>query len=239
MQTHLFFDLDKTLWDFEANSRQTLLELFQYYKLDSIIPDCSTFIEAYEAHNEKCWAAYQRNEMRKDFLRHQRFFLTLEQFGLKNRTLAKKLAKTYVAVSPLKTQLRPFAMELLQELNGEFPLHIITNGFQEVQAIKLKASGLEPYFQQVITSEKAGHKKPSPRIFKHALKCAKALAENSWMVGDDWQADVLGAKQSGLKSIWYNPKKEPIPEADVRQVDCLSKVTEIVRAEPRQTMGSE
>ncbi len=234
MQTHLFFDLDKTLWDFEANSRQTLLEIYHYFKLESIIPDSSSFIEAYETHNEQCWAAYQRNEMRKDFLRHQRFFLTLEQFGFKNRTLSKKLANEYVTLSPLKTQLRPFAMELIQELNGEFPLHIITNGFQEVQSIKLKASGLEPYFQQIITSEKAGHKKPSPRIFQHALKRAGAQAEYSWMLGDDWQADVQGALNSGLKSIWYNPNNEPMPATDAWQVNCLSKAAKIIRAEQRQ-----
>jgi putative hydrolase of the HAD superfamily len=91
MNSHVFFDLDNTLWDFKGNSRDTLLELFAYFRLNSIIPDAESFIEIYEGFNAECWAAYQRNEMRKDFLRHQRFFLTLAHFGFKNRTLAKKL----------------------------------------------------------------------------------------------------------------------------------------------------
>lgn len=228
MKSHVFFDLDNTLWDFKANSRDTLTELYAYFRLNTIIPNNELFIEIYEGFNAACWAAYQRNEMRKDFLRHQRFFLTLAHFGFKNRTLAKKLGEEYVTRSPLKTKLLPHAMEVVERLHAEFPLHIITNGFQEVQSVKLRESGLAPYFKEIITSEKAGHKKPSPRIFQLALKRSGAAAEQSWMVGDDYQADALGGWQSGLRSIWLEPTAETSSPPEIQKVACLSEVPKII-----------
>ena len=228
MKTHVFFDLDNTLWDFTANSRDTLTELYVYFKLNTLIPDNESFIEIYEGYNAQCWAAYQRNEMRKDFLRHQRFFLTLAHFGFKNRTLAKKLGTEYVERSPLKTKLLPYALEVVQRLHSEFPLHIITNGFQEVQSVKLRESGLAMYFREVITSEKAGHKKPSPRIFERALKNSGAAANQSWMIGDDYQADVLGGLQSGLKSIWFEKSGLEPNRPEIQKVNCLSELPALI-----------
>jgi len=232
MNSHVFFDLDNTLWDFKGNSRDTLLELFAYFRLNSIIPDAESFIEIYEGFNAECWAAYQRNEMRKDFLRHQRFFLTLAHFGFKNRTLAKKLGGEYVARSPLKTKLLPHAREVVQGLYAEFPLHIITNGFKEVQAVKLRESGLAPYFKEIITSEKAGHKKPSPRIFQLALKRAGALAGQSWMVGDDYQADALGGLQSGLRPIWLESSESELVQPGIQRVGSLLEVPALILGRP-------
>jgi putative hydrolase of the HAD superfamily len=228
MKSHVFFDLDNTLWDFKANSRDTLTELYAYFKLNTLIPDIELFIEKYEEYNAACWAAYQRNEMRKDFLRHQRFFLTLAHFSFKNRTLAKKLGAEYVARSPLKTKLLPHAMEVVKQLYSEFPLHIITNGFQEVQGVKLRESGLAPYFKEIITSERAGYKKPSPQIFQLALKRSGASAPQSWMIGDDYQADALGGMQAGFRSIWLEKSGTEPDRPDIQKVICLSEVPALI-----------
>ena len=168
---HLFFDLDRTLWDFETNSYEELTNLYHVHSLHQLgisLPD--EFIKVYKKINESCWKKYRLNQLSKEKLRSERFLLTLEYFGIINHKLATKIGNDYVNNSPFRTKLIPFTIELLNALKDHFQLHIITNGFEEVQHIKLRESGLNHYFNKVITSEMAGAKKPDPSIFDYALK---------------------------------------------------------------------
>lgn len=158
---HIFFDLDRTLWDFERNSAETLRELFDELKLaETGILDPDLFIETYICKNDICWEMYRLNQISKAELRNLRFQMALQHFGVKHDELAKRLGDEYVNRSPLKTALFPNTLETLKYLSEKYTLHIITNGFDEVQYIKMEASGIHSFFKHITTSEKAGHKKP-------------------------------------------------------------------------------
>lgn len=221
---HIFFDLDKTLWDFESNSRSALAELFEHHQLSARgIHDFDSFFQVYSQINDQCWELYRKNLINKEYLRHQRFFLTLKKFGVESRPLAKAIGKDYVAISPTKTALVSGAKEVLDHLHGRYPMHIITNGFEEVQHLKLKNTGIDHYFQQVITSERAGRRKPDPAIFQFAMKKTGATPENSLMIGDDLEIDILGARSNRWQTIWYNPHQKQNPKGGlaVKQLQQL------------------
>lgn len=222
---HIFFDLDRTLWDFERNSAETLRELFDGLKLGHAgIPDAEAFVRLYIEKNDLCWALYRENKISKDRLRTERFVLALAAFGIHDDALALELAETYVERSPLKTGLLPHTLETLAYLAKKYTLHIITNGFEEVQHIKLKQSGLEPYFKTVTTSERAGCKKPDAQIFRHALAVAGAYTFNSLMVGDDFAVDVAGALAAGLKAIHFAPDPNVLTPQGVPRIYDLQEL---------------
>ena len=158
----------------------------------------------------------------------ERFLLTLEYFGISNYELATKIGNDYVNNSPFRTKLIPFTIELLNALKDHFQLHIITNGFEEVQHIKLRESGLNYYFNKVITSEMAGVKKPNPIIFDYALKTAGALVDNSVMIGDDLNTDISGAIKVNMKAIYYNPHQKVHDFNIWKEVQNLNEIKKIL-----------
>lgn len=205
---HIFFDLDRTLWDFETNSQDTLTEIFNEYELGRI-EDCklNDFIQRYERHNAELWDAYRKGTLEKDVLRTERFRRTLADYGVDAPELARQIGFFYVQRSPEKTALFPYTIEMLKTLNELYTLHIITNGFEEVQHVKLAKSEMRKYFDHVITSEKAGVKKPEPAIFEYAMVVTGAKTDESLMVGDDLPVDLLGAKGVGIDQAYFNPKE--------------------------------
>jgi len=183
-------------------------EIFEkYHLLERGIESVKTFQTAYNIHNEQLWDLYRNGKIEKEILRNRRFQMTLADFGIVDEELAEKIGDDYLAISPLKVSLFPNAFETLQYLQKKYTLHLITNGFSEVQFIKLKASGLEKYFIEIITSEEAGVKKPDVRIFKYSLQKSGALANESLMIGDDYEVDVLGAKNAGIDQVLFDPLK--------------------------------
>jgi putative hydrolase of the HAD superfamily len=200
----VFFDLDHTLWDFETNSKSAIADIYHEFNLQSLGFGLNDFIPVYLKCNAYCWDMYRKNLMNKDLLRHQRFYLALKDFGIVDRKLSKQLGKRYVDISPTKTELMPGVKEILDYLHPKYPLHIITNGFQEIQHIKLKNTGIDHFFSKIITSEKVGKRKPAPRIFEYALKKTLCEPADAVMIGDDLETDVQGALHSGMQAIWYN-----------------------------------
>ncbi len=225
MIKHIFFDLDRTLWDFEANSHQTLLELCTSHNLsDKGVEDYEAFIKNYKAHNEQLWDLYRVDKISQKDLRRERFERALVDYKIEDAELAAKIGEDYVAICPKKNKLFPYSIEVLEYLSQKYKLHIITNGFHEVQHIKLKHAGLIPYFDNIITSEQVGAKKPNPKIFNYALKKANTSAEESIMIGDDLEVDVLGAEEMGIQSIFFNPKKVKHNIDIVHEIFCLSEL---------------
>jgi putative hydrolase of the HAD superfamily len=202
---HLFFDLDLTLWDFDANSKEAINELFLEHSLElKGIASCEEFIKKYKVHNERLWDEYRKGIVDKAHLRVQRFNLTLKEFGINDLTLAESIGEGYVQKSPLKTNLFPHAIETLEYLQQYYVLHIITNGFEEVQYVKLENTGLKKYFNEVITSEQAGIPKPAKQIFDYSLNRAGTSAEKSIMIGDNLEIDIIGAKNAGMDQVYFN-----------------------------------
>ena len=230
MYKHIFFDLDRTLWDFEKNSNEVLLELYHYYKLvNKVNVDSKEFIDRYKFNNEKLWSLYRQNKIEKEELRDERFKITLKEFGVLNSELAKNLGKDYLAYCPKKTNLFSHTHTTLKYLFRKYKLHIITNGFEEVQMQKLENSNLINYFEQIITSEQAGFKKPSKQIFKFSMLKACAKPSNSLMIGDDLHADILGAKDIGMSQVFFNPLKHEHSNSEITyEINCLSELEEIL-----------
>ena len=226
---HIFFDLDRTLWDFETNSHEALLDICDNYDLHNKgISDYEEFIKTYKLHNEELWDLYKIDKISQKDLRRERFQRTLADFGINDFKLSEDIGEEYIEVCPRKDRLFPYAMEILDYLKQKYNLHIITNGFDKTQHIKLEYSNLKPYFTQIITSEKTGFKKPNPNIFVHALDLANAKDEESVYIGDDLVVDILACQNIGIDGVYFNPEKK-LHNKNVRfEISCLSQIMEIL-----------
>ena len=201
---HIYIDLDRTLWDFEANAREAFREIFEMFDLSGTIPDFMEFIDTYVYYNEKLWEKYGKGRIKKELLRTERFRLTLNKFKIKDFDLVNKMSDAYMEITPQKSILVKGAVETLNYLHSKYNLYILTNGFPEVQYTKIKNCGIENFFLKIITSEEAGWHKPDKRIFQYALKCVNAGKDESIMIGDNLEIDIKGARNFGMDQVFYN-----------------------------------
>lgn len=222
---HIFFDLDRTLWDFETNSKAALVQIFDELKLAEHIPTFDDFYEEYRTVNASFWDKYSKGEITKADLRSGRFAQTLEFFEIKNDQLSRELGEKYIEVSPYQTNLFPGTKETLSELkNNDHQLHIITNGFKEVQFIKLNNSGILDYFNDILCSEEVGVNKPNPLVFEKALERTNAKSVESIMIGDDFQADVLGAESCGIRGVLFDPHDHHLERTGIERIISLKEI---------------
>lgn len=206
---HLFFDLDRTLWDFEKNSKKALQILFKDLKLEDKIEHFNHFHHTYRRINAELWKLYGKGKIKKEELRDARFIETLQYHEIHDSELATTLSNGYIEISPKQTNLFPETLETLEELKRmKYNMHIITNGFEEVQYIKLEHSNLAPFFDVIICSEAVGFNKPDPRVFHYAMQKAKTTATESFMIGDDREVDIFGAIQVGMQAILFDPENK-------------------------------
>jgi len=200
--THIFFDLDNTLWDFNRNSKSAMQEAFDFYRLN-MQADFEKFFDIYTEYNHQLWALYRNNEVGKKELTRLRFQNTFEDLNISGVD-PEKMNETYLNVMPKQTFLNQGASELLQYLKSKkYQLFVITNGFKEVQYNKIKTSSLKPFFQKVFVSEEIKTPKPGREIFEYAVKSSNAKKSKSIMVGDDWETDILGAVNFGIDAIHF------------------------------------
>ncbi len=205
---HIFFDLDHTLWDFEANSANTFEFIFNQSKIDVKLTD---FLSHYVPINHKYWKLYREEKISKPKLRYGRLKEAFD--GLEytiSDDMIHHLSEIYIDNLSNYNKLFEGTVEILNYLLSKYELHIITNGFEEVQLKKLKKSEILHFFDKVITSESVGVKKPNPIIFKHALEVANAEPKYSMMIGDNLEADILGAQQIGMQTIFFNYHNDPV-----------------------------
>lgn len=206
--TDIFFDLDHTLWDFEKNSALTFEKILGANKVAVDLPD---FLKVYVPANLAFWKLFREEKITKEALRYQRLKTVFDELGHPvSDELIHVLSNEYIEHLSTYNHLFPNAIEILEYLKPKYKLHVITNGFQEIQDKKLKNSNIFGYFDQVINSEMAGVKKPNPIIFELALKRANTSSEKSLMVGDSLEADILGAKAVGFNTIHFNGHNEPL-----------------------------
>ena len=226
---HVFFDLDRTLWDFDAAAEVAFERIYEKYNLKSMgIPSAHEFHEVYHPLNERLWELYREDKITKADLNRTRFLKPLEHYGIHNIELADHLSEDYVYWSPRIVRLVPGTMELLDYLKPKYHLHLITNGFQEVQHTKLSGSGLEPYFETLTVSEEVGVKKPNPEIFNYALRKAHATAEESIVIGDEMAVDIDGAKAAGIDQIFFNAKGEKVEGERTYEVKSLLEIKQLL-----------
>lgn len=216
--TDVFFDLDHTLWDFDKNSALTFEKIFGMHHIDISIND---FLTHYVPINLKYWKLYREGKINKSALRFHRLNDAFLAVGYQvEEDLVHKLSDDYITHLTTFNHLFENTFEVLNYLKESYNLHIITNGFDEVQHKKLTRSKISHYFKTVTNSEMAGVKKPNSIIFNFAIQLANTNANNSIMVGDSYEADIVGAQNVGMDVIFFHVNKEFV-DAKIKQIDNL------------------
>lgn len=211
--THIIFDLDRTLWDFDKAANEALQDLFSLYVKPHTSHEFSFFYERYRVINSSLWDLYRRHEIPKEALRVKRFSMTLEELGLDRPWIANQLADMYLQVVAEKAYLFPWALEALEYLHEKgYQMSVMTNGFKEVQYHKIERCSLDKYFSHIFISEEIGFNKPDIRIFEFALQKLNIAATSAVMVGDDYEVDIAGAAAAGIDQVFFNPHTEPSSE---------------------------
>lgn len=228
--THIFFDLDHTLWDTDKNSEESLSELFHELELQQMgIPSFKDFHLQYRKHNQRLWGLYAENQIGKDAVRLHRFVHTLQDFNVHDQNTALNMADKFVERTPYKLNLIDGAKEILNYLHGRYNLSIITNGFSESQYIKMNQSGLTNYFDHIFISEEIGINKPDPAIFHYAAKKSGAIEiRHCLMIGDTYQTDILGAINAGMQSVFLSEDEPQQNHADVITIKSLNELIGIL-----------
>ncbi|TNJ43870.1 YjjG family noncanonical pyrimidine nucleotidase [Tamlana fucoidanivorans] len=223
--TDVFFDLDHTLWDFDKNSALTFQKIFDLNQMNINLTD---FLSHYEPINLYYWKLYREEKIEKQALRYARLNDTFSALGTPvEEALIYKLSDDYIAHLTGFNHLFDHTFEVLEYLAPHYNLHIITNGFEEVQQKKLINSGIYKYFTTITNSEMVGVKKPNPLIFNYALHQAQAERHQSVMIGDSFEADILGAQNIGMDVIFFDVHNTSISK-DIIQINSLSQLKDIL-----------
>jgi putative hydrolase of the HAD superfamily len=221
MYKHLFFDLDNTVWDFDLNSFHAMQKVYQKYGLPE--PDYARFFEVYNRINDSLWELYRNNKIQKQELAARRFNHTFSEIGISGID-GLEFNNRYLEQMPLQTRLCDGAHEVLERLSKRYQLHIITNGFIEVQYKKLDNSNLRQFFNRIFISEEIKAPKPSREIFMYALKSSNARKRESLMIGDSWEVDIIGALDFGIDQVHYAPNL-PTTEFNYEEAKTISQST--------------
>lgn len=225
---HLFFDLDHTLWDFDKNSEGTLRRLYHEYDLNSRgITDFDALYKSFNVHNDRLWDRYRNGYIKREELRWKSMWHMLLDFKVADTPLSHEISTAFLEILPTQTILVPSAKEVLDYCKDRYQMHLITNGFETTQRLKLQYSGISRYFSQLITSEKSNSMKPHPEIFEYALNATGAKPEESIMIGDAIDIDILGAINAGWDTVYYNPMKLPHlrkPTYEITHLEELMKI---------------
>lgn len=205
----LYFDLDGTLWDFASNSEYTLKCLLGKM-FPQLVPYEQKFLDIYHRYNDILWIEYGQGKITKEMLRWKRFHGALEHFGITDQSLAEEFGEKYIEMSPHQTRVIPNTFEMLDYLKEKgYHLYLLTNGFVEIQHIKITESGLAPYFEKIFTSDEMGYKKPDKRAFDYAVKYVNARKAECLMIGDEFPTDIEGARQAGIDQVYFNIRNKP------------------------------
>ena len=205
---NLFIDLDDTLYDFSAASREAFNETYELLHYARYFDSCDQYMSIYSPYNHELWRIYGDGKITKEELNRRRFSHPLEVAGVNDEELAARFCREALSRIPTKGNLVPGAVELLEYLRPKYRMFILSNGFVELQSRKMAAAGIDRYFDGIILSEEIGINKPRPELFEYALKKTASLLEESIMIGDMFDTDIKGAANIGMEQIYFNQKNE-------------------------------
>ncbi len=225
--TDIFFDLDHTLWDFDANSKSAFAKLLEKNNLPLSIDE---FCQTYKPINTAYWEEYSQGKKSKKEVKFGRLTDTFFSLGIKtDREFINAFAHDYLQFLKKETKLIEGSVEILEYLKDKYRLHILTNGFIEIQEGKIHNTGLTKYFDQIISSEEIGKQKPHPDVFKYALNKAKTFAHKSIMIGDNFKSDILGAINAGMKVIFFDLHNQAtVDRKIIPKVNSLPEIREFL-----------
>ena len=226
---HLFFDLDHTLWDFDTNAKSTLTDLYSKGLGERVKADFNDFYEKYLFHNAHLWSRYEKGFIGVEELKWKRMWRTLLDFKIADEVLAKNISTQFLEILPTKKEVFPHTFEILDYLiEKKYVLHMITNGFDNTQRLKLSSSGLSKYFTEVITSESSNSLKPKKEIFEFAIARANADISECLMIGDNQDADVKGAMNAGMDAVFVNHVNAELRLKPTYTITHLQQLEEIL-----------
>ncbi|MBQ8991278.1 MAG: YjjG family noncanonical pyrimidine nucleotidase [Prevotella sp.] len=230
--TDLFIDFDDTLYDTHGNAVIALKELFEFLRLDQYFEDAELFYDEYWKANIDLWTRYSKEEITRDYLIVERFRRPLS-FGKglePTEEYCLKASDLFLDFCSSKPGVVAGAHELVDYLKTKgYRMHVCSNGFHEVQYKKLRACGLYDSFNTIILSEDAGANKPSQQFFDYAFQKSGAVKETTLMIGDNFNTDILGAKQAGLDTAYFNRYPEyPATEPVTFEVTALQDLMDIL-----------
>ncbi len=228
---YLFFDLDNTLWDFDANAKFTLRLLFDQYELGRCFPDFETYYRLYSENNAHLWRLYGDGKITKEALNTERFLFPLRSVDASFLSIAAKMQEAYLPLLAQQTRLMDGALEVLDHLRSKrYELYLISNGFVEIQHEKLERTGLKSYFKKLYFSEQVGAHKPAKQFFDYAIKSSNAVKKQSLVIGDNFEADIVGAKNAGIDQVYFSPHAiaESLPFTPTYQIANLQELIPII-----------
>ena len=205
---NLFIDLDDTLYDFSAASQESFRETYDLLHYDRFFKSFEHFYSLYEPYNLRLWHIYGEGKITKEELNKRRYSYPLEVVGIHDQELADTFCREALGRIPTKNKLIKGAIELLEYLRPRYNLYILSNGFKELQSRKMRTAGIDKYFDALILSEDIGVNKPNRELYEYALQKTSSKVEESIMIGDMFETDIVGAENIGMKQIYFNPKKK-------------------------------
>lgn len=226
---HLFFDLDHTLWDFEKNTSEAMEEIYILFNFSQwSFFTFNDLMVKFNDVNNYLWDKFNQGLINGEELRYSRFNLILEKLGVDQVEIPTGIAEKYLEIAPAKQNVIPFTIEILDYLKPKYQLYILSNGFDDVQHMKLKAANIHQYFDNIVTSDSSGHRKPHKEIFEYAMNEAGATSENALMIGDNLGTDIIGAQNAAMDQIFFNPEKIKHSHKVTFEIDSLKQLMNIL-----------
>lgn len=226
MYKNLFFDLDDTLWAFSENARDAFGEVYESFHFERYFDSFEHFYSIYNGRNQQLWVDYGDGKITKEQLNQERFLYPLRQVGVDNPQLAAEYSALFFQIIPTKEKLMPHAKEVLDYLAPRYHLYILSNGFRELQSRKMQSAGIDSYFRRVVLSEDLLINKPHAELFYFALSSTQSELKESLMIGDSWDADIVGAEGVGMHQVFYNvSKRTSFPFKPTYSIEDLKELT--------------
>ena len=208
--TTVLLDLDNTLLDFNASSREALEKTFLHFSL----PYSREEWERFAYFNTSLWLAFERKEIPKSLIYEERFRLYFKDRGIEADAAA--LNAMYLPLLGQCVHLMPDCRELLAALRERgCTLCVVTNGETSTQISRLTRSALLPCFDHIFISEEIGHAKPSPEFFDAVFKeLGEETRRDAIILGDSLTSDMQGGKNAGIATCLYRLDAEPDERCD-------------------------
>jgi putative hydrolase of the HAD superfamily len=225
---HIFFDLDHTLWDFDGNTTEAIKEIYDIYGFDNWSFSFNDFIKSFHEANNLLWNKFNHGLIDRLELRNTRFKMILGNLGISENKVPLEIGEKYLAIAPSKSKVLPYTYDVLDYLLPKYKLHIISNGFDDVQHRKMKASNIYHYFDKIITSDSSGHRKPQKEIFEYAMAQACASPADALFIGDNPDTDIQGAQNAQIDHIFYNPDNRRHSFSVTYEIRSLREIMKIL-----------